>query len=302
MFLQRTLKKRVTIEGVGLHTGAPASISFGPAPVDTGVYFVRTDLEGRPAVPVLAKYVQATAYATTLGNEFFSISTVEHCLSSLTALQIDNAIIELSGPEIPICDGSAIVFYDELKKVGTVEQEAPRRYLFIHKPVYVGNQEKHAYVIPYNGLRITCTVDFPHPSIGVQQMDIDVNPSTFENEIARARTFGFLKDVEALRARGLARGGSLANAIVLDDKSILNPEGLRFANEFVRHKILDAIGDLMTLGRPLMGHLVLYKAGHDLMNQLTLQILQSDGFKLVELGGEMPSFSSFQIPFETDTF
>lgn len=302
MFLQRTLKKRVTIEGAGLHTGAPTSISFGPAPADTGVYFMRADLEGRPSLPVLAKYVQATAYATTLGNEFFSISTVEHCLSSLTALQIDNAIIELTGPEIPICDGSAIVFYDELKKAGTVEQEAPRRYIFIQKPVYVGNHEKHAYVIPYNGLRITCTVDFPHPSIGVQQMDIDVNPATFENDIARARTFGFLKDVEALRARGLARGGSLANAIVLDDKSILNPEGLRFTNEFVRHKILDAIGDLMTLGRPLMGHLVLYKAGHDLMNQLALQILQSDGYKLVELGGEMPSFSSFQIPFENDSF
>jgi UDP-3-O-[3-hydroxymyristoyl] N-acetylglucosamine deacetylase len=300
VFLQQTLRKRVTIEGVGLHTGAQTQISFCPAPPNTGVYFVRRDLPGCPSVPVLAKYVQATAYATTLGNESFSVATVEHCLSSLTALQIDNVYIELSGPEIPICDGSAGVFYQELKKAGVVEQEEPRKYIFVTKPVYVGNQEKHAYVIPYNGLRITCTVDFQHPAIGLQKMDIDVNQATFEKEIAQARTFGFLKDVEALRARGLARGGSLSNAIVLDDKGVLNPEGLRFANEFVRHKVLDAIGDLVTLGRPLMGHLVLYRAGHDLMNQLAVHLLNSSHYKLIDLGGEMPpSPMPFQVPFES---
>jgi UDP-3-O-[3-hydroxymyristoyl] N-acetylglucosamine deacetylase len=297
MLLQQTLRRKVTIEGIGLHTGASAEISFCPAPPNTGVYFVRSDLPGRPSVPVLAKYVKATAYATTLGNENFSVSTVEHCLSSLTALGIDNVFIELNGPEIPICDGSALVFYNELKKAGVSEQSELRKYIFVNRPVYVGNAEKHAYVIPYNGLRITCTVDFPHPSIGQQKMDIDINVSTFEKDIAQARTFGFLKDVEALRARGLARGGSLANAIVLDDKGILNPEGLRFADEFVRHKILDALGDLMTLGRPLMGHLVLYRAGHDLMNQLALHLLDSDCYKLIDLGGEMPPMAPFQIPF-----
>lgn len=297
MLLQQTLRKKVTIEGVGLHTGEPATISFCPAPANTGVYFVRRDLPDSPSIPVLAKHVKATAYATTLGNEIFSVSTVEHCLSSLTALSIDNVFIELNGPEIPICDGSAQFFYQELKKAGIAEQGEPRKYIFVTKPVYVGNQEKHAYVIPYNGLRITCTVDFPHPSIGLQKMDIDVNQATFEREIAAARTFGFLKDVEALRARGLARGGSLANAIVLDDRGILNPEGLRFADEFVRHKVLDAIGDLLTLGRPLMGHLVLYRAGHDLMNQLANHLLSSDSFKLIDLGGEMPAAAPFQIPF-----
>lgn len=297
MLLQQTLRKKVTIEGVGLHTGAPTAISFCPAPPNTGVYFVRRDLPRCPSVPVLAKYVKATAYATTLGNESFSVSTVEHCLSSLTALRIDNVFIELSGPEIPICDGSARVFYEELKKVGVVEQDELRKYIFVTKPVYVGNKEKHAYVIPYNGLRISCTVDFPHPSIGLQKMDIEVNQATFEKEISAARTFGFLKDVEALRAQGLARGGSLSNAIVLDDKGILNPEGLRFTDEFVRHKILDAIGDLMTLGRPLMGHLVLYRAGHDLMNQLAQHLLDSDGYKMIDLGGEMPVTPPFQIPF-----
>ena len=297
MLLQQTLKKKVTIDGIGLHTGAPTSISFCPAPANTGVYFVRRDLQGGPSVPVLAKYVKATAYATTLGNETFSISTVEHCLSSLTALRIDNVYIELNGPEIPICDGSALVFYEELKKAGVVEQDELRKYIFVNKPVYIGNAEKHAYVIPYNGLRVTCTIDFPHPLIGLQKMDVDVNVATFEKEIAPARTFGFLKDVEALRARGLARGGSLSNAIVLDEDKILNPEGLRSADEFVRHKVLDAIGDLMTLGRPLMGHLVLYRAGHDLMNQLALHLLNSESYKLVDLGGEIPSTQPFQIPF-----
>lgn len=300
MFLQQTLRKKVTIQGIGLHTGAPSEISFCPAPPDTGVYFVRRDLANCPAVPVQAKYVKATSYATTLGNEQFAVSTVEHCLSSLTALRIDNLFIELNGPEIPICDGSATVFYNELQKVGVVEQDSPRKYVFVTKPIYVGNQEKHAYVIPYNGLRITCTVDFPHPKIGSQYMDLDIDQTTFERDIAPARTFGFLKDVEALRQRGLALGGSLENAIVLDDENIMNPEGLRFSNEFVRHKVLDALGDLMTLGRPLMGHLVLYKAGHDLMNQLVSQILETkDSYRLIDLGREMPTFSPFQVPFES---
>lgn len=299
MFLQQTLKRKVTIKGVGLHTGAETEISFCPAPPNTGVYFVRRDLPGCPAVPVQAKYVKATSYATTLGNEFFAVSTVEHCLSSLTALRIDNLFIELNGPEIPICDGSADYFYEELQKAGVVEQGEARQYVFITRPIYVGNQEKHAYVIPYNGLRISCTIDFPHPEIGSQHMDLDINQSTFAKDIAKARTFGFLKEVEALRARGLALGGSLENAIVLDDKSIMNPEGLRFSNEFVRHKILDALGDLMTLGSPLLGHLVLFKAGHDLMNQLVTRILETqDSYRYIDLGREMPTFTPFQVPFQ----
>ncbi|MBY0313945.1 MAG: UDP-3-O-acyl-N-acetylglucosamine deacetylase [Bdellovibrionales bacterium] len=298
MFLQQTLRKKVTVKGIGLHTGAPSEISFCPAPPNTGIFFVRRDLPNCPSVPVLAKHVKATAYATTLGNQFFAVSTVEHCLSSLTALRIDNLYIELTGPEIPICDGSAHYFYEELEKVGVVEQDEPRKYIFVQKPIYVGSEEKHAYVLPYNGLRVTCTIDFPHRAIGLQTMDIDVNQATFSKDISKARTFGFLKDVESLRQRGLALGGSLDNAIVLDDEAILNTDGLRFDNEFVRHKILDALGDLMTLGRPLMGHLVLYKAGHDLMNQLALKILESkDSYRLIDLGRETPQTLPFQIPF-----
>lgn len=298
MFLQQTIRKKVTINGIGLHTGAESQISFCPAPPDTGVYFIRRDLPGCPALSVLAQNVSATSYATTLANEFFSVSTVEHCLSSVTALRIDNMFIELSGPEIPIGDGSAVVFLKELLRAGVVEQEMPRKYIFVTQPIFVGNSEKHAYVVPYNGLRVTCTIDFPHSSIGLQKLDIDVSVASFEKEIAPARTFGFLREVEALRQRGLALGGSLENAIVLDDHAVLNPQGLRFADEFVRHKVLDAIGDLVTLGRPLLGHVVLFKAGHDLMNQLNKVILSSpEKTKLLDLGKESPQIETYRLPF-----
>jgi UDP-3-O-[3-hydroxymyristoyl] N-acetylglucosamine deacetylase len=227
--------------------------------------------------------------ATTLGGSDFSVSTVEHCLSSLAAFRIDNLFIELNGPEIPICDGSAYVFMQALLSVGFVEQDEPRKYAYITQPIFYGDGEKHAYVLPYNGLRVTCTIDFSHPRIGRQRFDIDVNETSFSREISRARTFGFLKDVEALRAMGLARGGSLENAVVLDHADILNPEGLRFADEFVRHKVLDALGDLVTLGMPLMGHLVLYKAGHDVLNRLVQKILASpESYRSIELGGALP--------------
>lgn len=298
MFLQQTIRKKVTITGVGLHTGAESKISFCPAPPDTGVYFVRRDLPGCPSLSVLANFVSATSYATTLGNEHFAVSTVEHCLSSITALRIDNLYIELNGPEIPILDGSALIFLQELLKVGVIEQDMPRKYIFVSQPIFVGNSEKHAYVVPYNGLRVTCTIDFSHPSIGQQRYDIDVNVANFQKDIAPARTFGFLRDVEALRSRGLARGGTLDNAIVLDDDKVMNPSGLRFPDEFVRHKVLDAIGDLVTLGRPLLGHVVLFKAGHDLMNQLNKAILSSpDKTKLLDLGKEAPQVPQYQTPF-----
>jgi UDP-3-O-[3-hydroxymyristoyl] N-acetylglucosamine deacetylase len=288
MFLQRTIRKKVTVQGVGLHTGKTASLTFSPAPVDTGIYFIRNDLPGRPAISTSAKHVQATAMATTLGGHEFSVSTVEHCLSSLAAFRIDNLFIELDGPEIPIGDGSAEPFLQALLEGIPVEQDQPRHYAYITKPIHYADGEKHAYVIPYNGLRVTCTIDFPHPAIGRQKIDLDINETSFARELARARTFGFLKDVEMLRARGLALGGSLANAVVLDDQTILNPEGLRYPDEFVRHKGLDALGDLVTLGMPMIGHLVLYKAGHDVMNRLVQKILASpDCYRRMELGTDM---------------
>ena len=285
MFLQRTIRERATVTGIGLHTGQPAVLTFCPAPAGTGIHFVRADMPGRPTVSTRAELVTATTLNTTLGGDAFTISTVEHCLSTVAALRIDNLSIELSGPEIPIGDGSAQPFLDAIQSVGFCEQNEPRQYAYVTQPIFIGDDDKHAYVVPYGGLRITCSIDFPHPCIGSQTFDLDVTETSFAREVARARTFGFLKDVEAMRARGLARGGSLANAVVLDDTQILNPEGLRWPNEFVRHKVLDALGDLVTLGRPLMGHVVLHRAGHDLLNRLVRQILRSpDRFRPLELG------------------
>lgn len=287
MFLQRTIRKRVQVQGIGLHTGQPARITFTPAPPNSGIHFVRLDLPGQPSITTRAEHVRATAMATTLGGSAFSVSTVEHCLSTLAAFRIDNLIIELEGPEIPICDGSAKHFLDALQSAGFVEQDVPRRYAFVTETISFQEGDKFASIAPYSGLRVSCTIDFKHPLIGVQSLDIDVNEASFAREIASARTFGFLKEVEHLRSRGLALGGSLDNAIVVDETKILNPEGLRFPNEFVRHKVLDALGDLVTLGQPIMGHLTLFKAGHDVMNKLVQKILDTpQAFRIVELGAE----------------
>lgn len=301
MFLQKTIRKKTEVHGIGIHSGDPCTLTFRPAPCNTGVYFVRTDLPGAPSIKVSAKNVQATSHATTLGGDIFSVATVEHCLSALSALRIDNLFVELDGPEIPIGDGSANAFLKALLDVGMVEQDQPRKYCYVTEPIYFSEGEKHAYVVPYHGLRLTVTIDFPHPRIGLQKMDIDVNEQSFGRDIAQARTFGFLKDVETLKARGLAKGGSLDNAIVLDHDSVINPGGLRFDDEFVRHKTLDALGDLVTLEMPLMGHVVLYKAGHDVMNKLVRKIMDSpQSYRHVELGAdisyEVQQFASWTVP------
>jgi len=288
MFLQKTLRKRVQVHGLGLHSGKPCSLTFVPAPVNTGVHFIRSDLVGRPSLKADAQNVTATGYATTLGGGAFSVSTVEHCLAALSALRLDNLFIELDGPEIPIVDGSARDFLKAIQSVGLIEQEQPRKYCYITQPIYYSEGDKQAYVVPYQGLRVTVTIDFPHPAILKQKIDLDINEVSFSREIASARTFGFLRELEELKKRGLALGGSLENAIGLDEHRILNSEGLRFPDEFVRHKALDALGDLVTLTMPLMGHLVLYKAGHDIMNKLVRKIQNSPlSFKLVELGAEL---------------
>ena len=295
MYLQSTVRKRVKVEGIGLHKGQPASLTFCPAPEDTGIHFVRRDIEGEPWISPRAQFVRATQLATTLGSEYFSVSTVEHCLSAVTALRIDNLIIELSGPEIPICDGSAREFFDALMAVGVVEQEQPRRYLRVLKPVYYGDGEKHAYIVPYNGLRVSCEIDFDHPEIGRQKIDIDVNPQSFGEEIASARTFGFQRDVDRLHAAGLALGGGYHNAIVLGEDRVMNEEGLRWHDEFVRHKALDAIGDISTLGRPLLGHIILFRAGHDLMNKLIHKLLaEPQNYIEMELGAGLNDLASEQ--------
>lgn len=301
MFLQKTIRKKTSVTGIGIHSGDPCTLTFRPAPADTGVYFIRTDLPGCPSLKVTAKNVQATSHQTTIGGPQFSVATIEHCVSALSALRIDNLFIELDGPEIPIGDGSARVFLEALLAVGLVEQDQPRKYCYVTEPIYFSEGDKHAYVVPYHGLRLTVTIDFPNPRIGKQTFDLDINEESFGRDVAAARTFGFLKDVEALQARGLAKGGSLDNCIVLDGESVVNPEGLRWADEFVRHKALDALGDLVTLEMPLMGHVVLYKAGHDIMNKLVRKIWDSpQSYRHVELGAnisdEVQRFSNWTVP------
>lgn len=301
MFLQKTIRKRTVVNGIGIHSGEPCSLTFRPAPPDTGVYFIRADLPGNPSLKVSGRNVQATTNQTTIGGDVFSVATIEHCVSALSALRIDNIFIELDGPEIPICDGSAKMFLNALLDVGLVEQDQPRKYCYITEPIYFSEGEKHAYVVPYHGLRLTVTIDFPNPTIGKQTIDLDINEHSFGRDIANARTFGFLKDVEMLQSRGLAKGGSLDNCVVLDNEKVVNPEGLRWADEFVRHKALDALGDLVTLEMPLMGHVVLYKAGHDIMNKLVRKIWDSpQSYRHVELGAdisdEVQRFSGWTLP------
>jgi UDP-3-O-[3-hydroxymyristoyl] N-acetylglucosamine deacetylase len=284
MFLQKTIRASTKVSGIGLHSGKPCDLVFRPAPPDTGVFFVRKDLPGEPFVKVDVKNVVATGFATTLGGEAFSVATVEHCLSAVSAFRIDNLIIELSGPEIPITDGSAFSFAEALLSVGLLELDRPRSYILVEKPFVFEEGDKRASLMPYQGLRLSVVIDFPHPLVGKQKIDLDVGELSFMRELARARTFGFFQEVEQLHARGLALGGGLHNAIVLDSDRIMNPEGLRWPDEFVRHKALDALGDLVTLGHPLLGHLSLYKAGHDFVNKFIKAFLASDTYHFVELG------------------
>ncbi|MEK6628620.1 MAG: UDP-3-O-acyl-N-acetylglucosamine deacetylase [Bdellovibrionota bacterium] len=301
MFLQKTIRNSVQVQGVGIHSGQSSTLSFKPAPANTGVYFIRSDLPGRPFLKVSAKNVQAVSYQTTLGGPIFQVATIEHCVSALSALRIDNIYIELDGPEIPICDGSAKCFLEALLSGELIELNEPRKYCYITEPISYIEGDKSAYVLPYHGLRLSVSIDFAHPLIGRQYLDVEVNEQTFVREIASARTFGFLKDVDTLKAAGLGKGGSLENCIVLDDNKIMNTEGLRFNDEFVRHKALDALGDLVTLEMPLMGHVVLNKAGHDIMNKLIKKIVETPGsYRFVEMGAdvsrEAKKFSNWSLP------
>lgn len=295
MFLQKTIRKKVEVEGIGIHSGEKCALTFRPAPPDTGVYFIRNDLPNKPSLKVSYKNVQATTNATTIGNEFFTVATIEHCISAISALRLDNLFIELDGPEIPICDGSAKDFLEALLRVGLIEQDQPRKYCYITAPIYFSEGDKHAYVIPYHGLKLSVTIDFAHKAIGKQTIEIEINEQSFAREIAGARTFGFMKDVEALWEKGLAKGASLENAIGLDQNGVVNEKGLRWPDEFVRHKALDALGDLVTLEMPLMGHIVLYKAGHDIMNKLVRKIVETpESYRHVDLGAEItPEIEQF---------
>lgn len=260
MRLQRTLKQEVSFEGIGLHTGRNTKVCLKPAPRDTGILFIRSDKN--LAIKASIGSVTDTAFATTLGFNGAKIRTVEHMLAALAGLGIDNAFIEVNGSEIPILDGSSIDLTSMILNSGIAKQSKKRPYIRITSPIVLTDGHAEIAAFPYNGRRITYRIHFTHHLLGEQKLSLDLNEESFTMEIAPARTFGFLKDVEYLKANGFARGGSFDNAIILGETGVLNSTGLRFKDEFVRHKILDLIGDLSLSGFPIQGHIIANKSGH----------------------------------------
>jgi UDP-3-O-[3-hydroxymyristoyl] N-acetylglucosamine deacetylase len=271
MLSQATIAAPVEASGIGLHRGEPARVTLQPAPPDHGVVFYRVDLPGNPAVPARFENVVDTTLATTLGTAETSVATVEHLIAALTASRLDNVRVEVHGPELPILDGSARTWMALLDRAGRADQRLPARRLVIREPVEVRDGERWARLSPSDILEVAVTIDFPHPLIGRQSLEMPLTNGEFGRELAWARTFGFLAQVEAMHSAGLARGGSLENAVVYGEAEVLNPEGLRAPDEPVRHKLLDLIGDLGLLGARLQGRVETSRPGH----AITLSLLQA---------------------------
>lgn len=289
MIRQRTLKNIIKATGVGLHTGEKVYLSLRPAAPNTGIVFRRMDLPEPVDIPATPQNVGDTTLSTTLVKGDAKVSTVEHLLSALAGLGIDNAYVDVSAPEVPIMDGSAGPFVFLIQSAGVVEQNAPKRFIRIKRSIRVEDGDKWASFEPYEGFKVGFTIDFDHPAFheDTQSASIDFSSTSFVKEVSRARTFGFMRDIEALRKRRLALGGSMDNAIVVDNYRILNEDGLRYADEFVKHKILDAIGDLYLLGHSLIGSFTGYKSGHGLNNQLLRELLsQADAWESVTFQAE----------------
>lgn len=272
MRLQNTLKDEIFINGLGLHSGRNISMRLRPAPSNTGIVFIRTD-KGNVRIKASISTVSDTTFATTLASEGVRIGTVEHLLAALAGLHVDNVYVELNGPEVPIMDGSAYAFVSRIMECGIVKQEKAVSYIRILAPIVVMEGHSQIAITPYEGTRITYRLFYTHPAFGEQKMGIDLSTTSFINDLAPARTFGFLRDVEMLKSRGLAQGGSLDNAIVLGENEVINGNMLRFKDEFVRHKILDAVGDLSLIGLPIHGHIIANKSGHTLHIKLLRKIL-----------------------------
>ena len=279
MLRQRTLKSLISASGVGLHTGQKVSMKLRPAPPETGIVFRRVDLASPVDIPARAESVGDTRLSSCLIKDGVRVSTVEHLMSALGGLGVDNAYVDLDGAEMPIMDGSASPFVLLIQQAGIEEQAAPKRFLRVTRKVEVKNGDKWARIEPYDGYRLSFSIEFRHPVIerSTQAVSIDFAETSYLKEIARARTFGFMHEVEDLRDNGLALGGGLDNAVVLDEYRVLNADGLRFADEFIRHKLLDAIGDLYLLGKPLLGAFSAHKSGHALNNQLVRALLAEQG-------------------------
>ena len=277
MLKQRTLSSKIKASGVGLHTGKKITLTLNPARVNTGIIFVRTDLKSDP-IQASLENVHDTRLSTTLSNSTAKISTVEHLLSALAGLGIDNALIELDGPEVPIMDGSARPFVFMIQSAGIQEQNDTKKFIRIKKTIEVRQDEKWAKIEPFDGFKVAFTIDFNHPAFSEssQSSEIDFSSVSYLSQVSRARTFGFAKDIELLRKNNLALGGSVNNAIVIDDYKVINEEGVRFEDEFVKHKILDAIGDLYLLGHGLIGSFSAYKSGHHLNNLLLRELVNNE--------------------------
>ena len=302
MIKQRTLKNTIRATGVGLHTGHKVYLTLRPAEANTGIRFRRVDLDFPVTIQASPGNVGETTLSTTLVSGTTKISTVEHLLSAFAGLGIDNAIIDVSAGEVPIMDGSAGPFVFLLQSAGVQEQDSPKQYIRIKHKVMVEDGDKWAAFEPFDGFKVTFTIDFEHPAFAdnVKTASMDFSSTTFVKEVSRARTFGFMRDIEMLRRNNLALGGSLDNAIVVDDAKILNEDGLRYADEFVKHKILDAIGDLYLLGHSLIGQFTGYKSGHALNNKLLRTLLaDQDAWEKITFDEEAQAPISFMQSAET---
>ncbi len=291
MTKQRTLNKSIQATGVALHSGEPVLITLNSAPENTGIVFIRTDCNPPVEIPAHFENVCDTMLCTSLQNNGVKIATVEHLLSALAGLGIDNAYIEVNAAEIPIMDGSAAPFVFLIQSAGIREQSAPKRYIRILKPIRLEDNGKYVQFTPHNGYKISFTIDFDHPVFNnkPQTATLDFSVTSYVKEVCRARTFGFLSDYEKLRECDLAKGGSLDNAVVVDNYRVLNEDGLRFDDEFVKHKVLDAIGDLYLLGSSLIGAFEGYKSGHELNNKLLRElVLRQDAWEYTYFDAENP--------------
>lgn len=272
MRFETTVQRPVEAHGVGLHYGVPVSIRILPAPPSTGIVFIRTDLENFP-VPASWRYVARVSYATSLMRQSVLVSTTEHLLSVFFSMGIDNAYVEIDNLEVPILDGSGQPFVDLLREAGLKQYRRRKRFLRIRRPVSIEAQGKRISILPSDRFLLTCDVQFNHPLIGRQMLDIEVTPERYAQEIAPARTFGFAHELDQMRDMGLIRGATLENAICFDERGVRNPDGLRFEDECCRHKALDLIGDLALIGKPLLGHVIAERAGHAMHTALVARIM-----------------------------
>ncbi|MYM64694.1 UDP-3-O-acyl-N-acetylglucosamine deacetylase [Pseudomaricurvus sp. HS19] len=299
MIRQRTLKNAIRATGVGLHTGEKVYLTLLPAPVDTGIVFRRVDLDPVVEIQAKAENVGDTTLSTTLVKGDVRVSTVEHLLSAMAGMGIDNAIVEVSAPEVPIMDGSAGPFVFLIQSAGIEEQTAAKKFIRIKRPMVVEDGDKKAEFLPFNGFKVSFSIDFDHPVFKGRRLDasVDFSSTSFVKEVSRARTFGFMHEIEYLRSKGLAKGGSVDNAIVVDEYRILNEDGLRYDDEFVKHKILDAIGDLYLLGNSLIGEFKAHKSGHALNNRSLRQLIaQEDAWEVVTFEDESAAPISYIKP------